>query len=280
MRVNMPRHGFTLVEMLVALILTGLILAVVYRTLVVQQRTLALQAQRSAVETNLRTGAAFFTAELREVSGSAPDTDLLAVAAESVTYRAMRGTALACHVTGTVLDLLASSYRAYRQPQPGRDSVLVYVGADSAAGRQAEWLAAPVNGVAPTLCAGGAAVRVSTVLDSAVLVAAVPGSFLPVRLFEVMQVKLYRSQGATWLGAHSVSAGEVVQPVLGPLESNGLGFSFLDSAGLPTTRPSSVRTGMVNLRALSSRALPAPFGGLLQVRDSVQIRLPLRNAAP
>jgi hypothetical protein len=46
-----------------------------------------------------------------------------------------------------------------------------------------------------------------------------------------MQIKLYQSQGNYWLGARSVSAGEVIQPVLGPLDNNGLSFAFRDSAG-------------------------------------------------
>lgn len=279
MRVT-ARRGFTLVETLLALVLTSLTLAVVYRALLVQQRTVAIQAQRSAVETNLRTAAAFLAAELRDVSSSLPDTDLLAVAPESVTYRAMRGTAFACRATGSTLDLLASSYQSYRQPQPGRDSVLVYVGPDSGAGRLAEWLAAPVGGVTSTVCAGAPALRLATVLDTSALAGTGAGSLLPVRLFEVMQVKLYRSLGANWLGAHSVSAGEIVQPVLGPLDANGLWFSFLDSLGSPTTRPAALRTGSVIVRALSARTLPGPSGGMVQVRDSIQARLPLRNAAP
>lgn len=267
MQLRTSRAGVTLVETMVALVLTTLTLALIYQVMVAQQRTVTLQAERSLMETNLRTGVALLAAELSDASTLPADTDLQVVAGDSVTYRAMRGAGVACLATASTVDVLASSFQAYRRPQPGRDSLLLYVGPDSLAGRLAEWVAAPVNGVASSSCGGALAMRLSTVIDTASLIGTGPGSLFPIRVFEVMQVRLYRSTGAMWLGARSVSAGEVIQPVLGPLETGGLSFRFLDSLNLPTTRPGTVRSGGVVLRAISSR-----------LRDTVQVLLPLRNA--
>ena len=211
------KAGFTLIESMVALLLTVLVLALVYRLLVAQQRTASLQAQRVLLQTNLRSAAAFISAELRDVSTDSANLDLLAFAPESVTYRATRGSGIACRVSPTSVELLGDSYGAFRRPQSGRDSLLVYV----AAGPGREWVSGPVTAVGASTCGGASSLRLSTLLDSVTLAAASTGPLFPVRLFEIMQIKLYQSQGNYWLGARSVSAGEVIQPVLGPLDTNG-----------------------------------------------------------
>jgi hypothetical protein len=64
-----------------------------------------------------------------------------------------------------------------------------------------------------------------------------------------MQAKLYRSQGAWWLGARSESAGEVIQPVAGPLAPAGLRLVYRDSLGLPTSAAGGVREIELRLAA-------------------------------
>ena len=58
-------------------------LALVYRLLVTQQRTAALQAQRVLLQANLRSAAAFISTDLRDVSTDSASLDLLAFAPES-----------------------------------------------------------------------------------------------------------------------------------------------------------------------------------------------------
>lgn len=275
MRLNTSR-GFTLVESMVALVLTVLVLTLVYRVLVGQQRNTSLQAQRVLLQTNLRSAAAFISTELREVSADSSTPGLLAFSAESVTYRATRGSGMACGLSPTSVDFLGPLHGAFRRPQAGRDSLLVFVGA----GPGREWIAGPVTGVASSSCGGGSSLRISTLLDSVALAAASIGPLFPVRLFEIMQIKLYQSQGSHWLGARSVSAGEIIQPVLGPLDSNGLAIMLRDSVGAIATRPFEVRSGEVVIRAQAAQAVHGPGGVSQLLRDSVRVAIPLRNAGP
>ena len=55
-------------------------------------------------------------------------------------------------------------------------------------------------------------------------------------------LKLYQSTGQWWLGLRSVSTGEAIQPLAGPLTEDGLRFEFLDLLGQPTTDRTSVRS--------------------------------------
>ena len=274
MRVS--KAGFTLIESMVALLLTVLLLALVYRLLVAQQRTASVQAQRVFLQANLRSAAAFISTDLRDVSTDSANLDLLAFAPESVTYRATRGSGIACRISPTSVELFGETYGAFRRPQPGRDSLQLYV----AAGPGREWVSGPVTAVGLSACGGASSLRLSTLLDPVALAAASMGPLFPVRVFEVMQIKLYQSQGSYWLGARSVSAGEVIQPVLGPLESNGLSFTFRDSAGGLVTRAFEVRSGEVVIRALAAQAVSGAFGTRQLLRDTARVVIPLRNAGP
>jgi hypothetical protein len=261
---------------MIALVLTVLVLTLVYRVLVGQQRTTSLQAQRVLLQTNLRSAAAFISTELREVSADSSNPDLLAFSPESVTYRATRGSGTGCSVNPTWVDFLGPLHGAFRRPQAGRDSLLVFVGA----GPGREWIAGPVIGVTSSSCGGSSSLRISTLLDSVALAGASIGPLFPVRLFEIMQIKLYQSQGSHWLGARSVSAGEVIQPVLGPLDSNGLAITFRDSVGAIATRPFKVRSAEVVVRAQAAQVVHGPAGVSQLLRDSVRVAIPLRNAGP
>jgi prepilin-type N-terminal cleavage/methylation domain-containing protein len=276
--VKLRPGGFTLVEILVSLVVTGLVLGLVYNLLITQRRTASGQVQRAAVDATLRASVGLLGHELSEAS-TAADPDLISIAPESVTYRAMRGTGVACEVTATSVDVLLDSYHAFRQPQAARDSVLLYAGPDPLGARVGEWVSLPVAGVALSRCNGASALHLTTVIDTGLLPLATLTLPAPLRVFEIMQLKLYSSQGSYWLGARSVSAGEVIQPALGPFARQGLELVFLDSLLGSTTNPGAVRSGRVQLRALSSApvrsaATWAPF------LDSAQVALPLRNAEP
>ena len=276
---SVDRRGFTLVEALFGLVLTGLVVALVYDVLTAQQRGTERLIQGAALAATLRSAAGLLGAELGDAAPAAVEGDLLGVAAESVTYRAMRGTGLACGVSGTAVDVVADWYSSYRQPQAGRDSLLLLVGADPARGRNLDWLSAPISGVGSSLCGSVGALRLSTTIDTGLVDPRSIALPAPVRVFEVMQLKLYQSQGLHWLGARSVSAGEVIQPALGPFTAAGLRLDFLDTLGAATLSPTSVRSGRVFLRAISSGAVHSPVG-VAHLLDSTVLALPLRNAEP
>ncbi|MGE5091370.1 MAG: PilW family protein [Bacillota bacterium] len=278
------RRGFTLVELIVALVLLSIVGGVIIKLLASSQRLARHQSERVLLQSNVRTGSLLVPSELRELGVNATTADIQAMAANSITYRALRATGVACAVTpgapGTVT-LRKSLYFAYRPLQASRDSLLIFMDNDANLLTDDRWGAyaitgAPVSGV----CPDG---RPAWVVPAVVAVDSVALMQLetPVRSFEIMQIGLLADGGKFWLGARSVSGGETaLQPVLGPLRSDGLQISYLAANGSATTVPSQVRTIDVLIRGLTQNATTSGTGvtDLRLSQDSLLTRIRLRNA--
>lgn len=223
----MKRRGFTLVELLVGLVLAGVIATLLTRLMLGQGR-LALHffARASALE-SITQAHDWLTAELEPGGAIAGSSDLLAIAGDSLVYRAWRGEGLGCLVAPGEVRVLRERLVGWRTPQPGRDSLALLIPEDSA---HSGWLRLPVLTVTASTCGGRPAVAIGT--------GATPPSLplpplVPVRIYEVALVKLYRSLGDWWLGARSVSGGEGLQPVTGPYLPGGVRFGYRSRSGLP-----------------------------------------------
>jgi len=100
----------------------------------------------------------------------------------------------------------------------------------------------------------------------------------PVRGFEVVTYQLYRPAGDTSWYLGFQPAGQSMQPLIGPLLSNGITFSYFDSAGTATNNVALVSRIDVVVRARTARAVRS--GGSAPLRatvDSVNISVALRN---
>ena len=95
-----------------------------------------------------------------------------------------------------------------------------------------------------------------------------------------MEYGLYSSGGEWWLGARSISMSEAsMQPVLGPLTSNGVWFNFLDGTGTATTDRSLVKSIQVTLRGVTDQAIVVGSNTkTAYVQDSLVSQVVLRNA--
>ena len=188
--------------------------------------------------------------------------------ADLISYRGTRGVALACAVTAGGFQVRLAERYGTRLPVPGRDSLLVFRAGDSAAAA-AGWVALPLTGFRQEIGCDGAPVWGVQVGwgPSGPANAFVPP--LPIRFFEVIQLRAYRQGGQTWLGARSVSSGETLQPVFGPLAADGFRLEFFGSDGAPTGIPSEVRSIGLLVRAVGSDTA---------VGDSLSTRVLLRNA--
>jgi hypothetical protein len=226
-------------ELLVVLVLLALLGGAVTRTLLQQRRRTHALLERAVARRTLDQASLWLSHELSEVARSGTTTDLFRVDAESVTYRAARGLGLACAVEPAEIRLPLEALAAWRRPQAGRDSLMVFLGTTGAAADP--WLAGPILDVGQSACDGAPALRLGTALDATRLSRLHPPAQWPVRIFEVMQARMYRSQGAWWLGARSVTAGEAIQPVAGPLDPTLSRMRYRDSLGLPTLTPGAVR---------------------------------------
>src|SRR5205809_1402441 len=84
----LTRLGFSLIELMIALVLLGLVSAAVYKVLVNNQRVYLAQTQTIDLQQNIRAAAAILPAEFRELDAS--DGDIAAMGPTSLQIRAMR----------------------------------------------------------------------------------------------------------------------------------------------------------------------------------------------
>lgn len=281
----MTRRGLTLPEVLVALSLLGVLGAAALMLLRGTEDATRAQAQTIDVRQNLRIAAAFLPIELRELD--AADGDLVAMGSSAVTIRAQRRLAVLCRPpqVGTdpgslVLVLRGAPGAGVRDFNPAADSVLVFTDGDPGTPDDDGWAVGSFGSLAPDLCPDGSPGRRFTV----VLLPApgrAPGDWgiaggAPVLAFETVTYRLYRSSedGRWYVGQQT--AGDV-QPVLGPVTSDGLTFTYLDSSGTMTTTPSRVAVIDARVRARTVRRIRDRQGGLVQPLDSVQVVVWLRN---
>jgi type II secretory pathway pseudopilin PulG len=232
-------HGFTLLETMVATAMSLMVSGAVYQLLVTTQRLARVQTEHLALQSTVRSAVLVVLNELRGLSTAQGQggerNDLLSGTATGMTYRATRGVGLTCQPpTFTQIRLAQSGFVAAREPQPGRDSAYVFVEGDANTDQDDIWQPVAITAVSTlTSCAGSLEPGLTlTVSPTSSLVGLTAGT--PVWIYEVMELRLYRSEGKSWLGMRSVSAGEAIQPLAGPLSDDGFRLDYLDRAGRPT----------------------------------------------
>jgi hypothetical protein len=292
-----PRAGVTLVELLVALVLTGIVVGALLRSRSASHEVARDALARGEARRQLRAGMGAVLATLRGASPAGGD--LLALA----------DTALELHVT---LGATAWCASAPAMPDvPPTATILAPTGADVAA-----WLDAPAPGdallvlvhdpPADTSVSPGTAWRWQRVMVAAAgipgrstcmggehratlrvpLVGApwlTPPAGSPARLLRRARWSVYRSRGRHYLGWRDAAAGgaalDVVQPVSGPHDVRdiagerhaGVTFAFLDTAGAPATRAARVAT--IRVRAWTTTE------GTVVGAESLVVAAALRNGS-
>jgi hypothetical protein len=198
-----------------------------------------------------------------------------------ITYRAMRSMGLACQVSATEVRILRSANTFYstRTIVAGQDSMLLYVERDPDLSSDDSWLPLPVNGVTNSTCGGNPAFAIATTINTGVTPLTAIVVDAPVRTFEVMELAVLNSGGQNWLGVRSVSAGQALQPALGPITANGLELAYFNAAGAVTANPALVQSIRITIRGLTDRTVrQAGQGPLALAQDSLSMRITLRNA--
>jgi len=280
-----PR-GFSLVELLVALVVASIVLAGVGAALLGAQRFYFAQAQVLEVQQNVRVVAQVLSGELRGLD--AGDGDIVAMSDTAITFKAPRAFSVICAVPDVVRGVLvvrSSLTSGLRAVDPARDSLLVFRDGDPMLDTDDRWLRSSVSATGSAACADGAAgsrlTLGGTVGGLAQLDGVTPGS--PVRAFEVVRYRLYGDGGGTWwLGTQSFTGGgwSVTSPIAGPLRPrDGLAFAYADAAGELVSSPSAVRLVRIVVRGRSSapiRSVGRPAGAY---QDSAVVSVFLRNSA-
>jgi len=277
-----PRRGFSLVVLLIALVVLGLVATALARMFISQQRLTIAQVEQASMQANVRTGTLILANELRELAtGVSGGTDIKIFNATTLRYRAMRSLALACRVSLSSVRIRATPIFGARPIAATRDSMLLFVEHDPSTATDDQWVALPITDVSASTCPDGSpALRLATVNPP---LAADVDTLAPLRTFEIMEVAPVLAGGHNWLGAHSLSdpLGLPLTPVAGPITVAGLAFDYLDANGNVTGTRANIRSIRITLRGQTDYDV-RPGGGigvaLQPLQDSLVTTITLRNA--
>ena len=260
---RLTRPGFSLVEIIVALAIGGLVAAAVTGVLRRQQHFFASAATLVEQRVSLRDATGILPGELRAVAPGSGD--IIAFSDSSLEIRATIGAAIACDTVpgGNAIvlapgDLSAGALAAYAMaPQPG-DVALVFDGGVNDAAADDRWVAADVataasdsDRCATSPLASGEPASASPrktasfylrFADDARLPPSVrPGAF--VRIVRRVRYRFYRAGTNEWFLGYAEWLGTgfgIVQPVSGPFapyraRGGGVSLRYFDYAGAEVT---------------------------------------------
>jgi prepilin-type N-terminal cleavage/methylation domain-containing protein len=275
MLTDVTRRGFTLVEVLLATVITVITTGALFQSLLITQRVARSQGNQLRVQASVRGAMLAVLGELRELStveaGSGTQNDVQSISPTGIVYRAMRGTGFTCQSSGSnQLRIQRSTFSGFRDPQPRRDSLLVYL--DAPGPEDPAWIPLAIAAVSSGgSCAGGVPAITLTVSPLAALDGQRAG--LPVRTFEPMELRAYQAEGRHWLGARSIGSGEPIQPLFGPLsDANGFRLRYRGRTGSPTNDPRAIRSIVVTVQGKSEERPEA--------EEQLTAEVVLRNAGP
>lgn len=284
------RVGLTLIELLVAVLLMGVVAASLQRLLHSMQRFSRYQEQRVHLNAGLRVAGAILPTELRglDATGTA-GSDILAMTDTAITYRAMRTLHFVCRPP-TPTGRRAASFAVAATPRfgvrrldPARDALLIFAEADPTTASDNYWVQADlsVGLTRGNACPGGAESLTLSVrnLPTEALKDVRVGA--PIRGYEVMRLASYRdARGDWWVGARGrgkARGWSRAQPVLGPLAQHGLRFSYWNSEGAAVASPSDVARIGITLIARTSERVRTRAGATRHMFDTIRTQVALRN---
>ena len=248
----LKRRGFTLVELMIAIILLGIVGLAMARTMTMMLRVTSAQVQLASAEGTARTGSLAVPQEFREIGyDTIPligvSTDLISIKPNRLTFRAMRGVGVTCYVEpGGFLEfrILKPTF-GLRTPQIS-DSYRLFVEGDKNLGADDQWVSFTVTGVDnASNCGANPAIRLTLAgrpqmqLPGTGTVNVTSVYFFvggPIRWYEDMEYGPIDDAvtGRTYLGARSLNLGEAtLKPMIGPLpDSTGFALTYYDANGV------------------------------------------------
>lgn len=285
------RRGFTLIELMLALVILGIVSAGIYRVLVTNQRTYLAQTQRIDLQQNIRAAATILPAEFREMN--AADSDIVSMATSSITFRAMRQLGFLCvtpplggGIGQITLTVRKSPMFGSKQTFAAGDSLLVFYEGNQASRSDDSWLRGEVktannggcpdpNGTPPAWVLG---LQAQWIAGGQFNVAGAITNGSPIRRFVPVTYSLWQSptDNAYYLAQ---TAGGSTQPLVGPLSgADGLTFNYFDAAGNVTANRVQVAQIQIIVRGRTASKIQQPgTAGVAYKIDSVVTRVAIRN---
>jgi hypothetical protein len=300
-----PRTGFTLAELVVALLLFTIIGGATTRVLLKQQQYYKDLNRSSAARRELRLGASVLPAELRSISTSGGD--IISMNESSITMRAYIGTSIVCARTATTITLPPHNLARNKltsfvmEPAQGDTAFLfdegLLRGSEDDSWQRLGVAAAPTIDAAacpgapymdPVLDPPASKPRLvytmSANISDSVKVGAV------VRFARAVRYLIYQGTSGWYLGLQENTSGSWggVQAMAGPYrpfitgdaQPSGLQFRYYDTLGTRITDyAQTTKVGRVDvfLRTNAGNSAMAERGGTA-LRDSIVMRVAVRNS--
>lgn len=289
----LARRGFTLIELMIALVLLGVVSAAIYKVLVNNQRVYLAQTQQIDLQQNIRAAASILPAEFRQID--AGDSDITAMGPDSIRTRVIRQLAFLCltpplggGVGQITLTLRQTPIYGTRTAFTVNDSLLVYYEGDPTDRSDDGWLRGQVK-TSTTLANGCVAPPASNAFVITMDPTWIAGSQFnfagaitngsPVLGFDKVVYRAYQASDNNWyLGIRNPAGTGTIQPLVGPLiGSNGVTFGYFDAQGNVTADPTRVARIDITLRARTTSPIRDVSGVLNYKVDSVVTSVALRN---
>ena len=289
----LARRGFTLIELMIALVLLGVVSAGIYKVLVSNQRIYLAQTQQIDLQQNIRAAASILPAEFRQID--AGEGDITAIGPDSIRTRAMRQLSFLCAdpplgggVGQITLTVNQTPIYGTRTTFAVNDSLLIYYEGDPTTRNDDSWVRGQIKTVSTLAngCAGPPpgnafvlALDPNWIAGSQLNAAGMITKGSPVLGFDKVMYRVYRSSDGNWyLGLQNPASTGTIQPLIGPLiGSNGVTFGYFDANGAATTNPLLVARIDITLRARTASPIRNPNGAIAYKVDSVVTSVALRN---
>lgn len=235
------RPGHTLVELLIALALLGVVLTIVIGTTLTTWRSHRRAAARADTRAQMQAGGLALAADLRSLDAAAGDFVDGGMRDSSLDIRALVLAAVTCDTlpaTISIRQLVAPDGLApITAPLPSFGDTL-WIGRDASEGWRWDGVSVLSSRRTATACRGAPGIRVV----AAGVLPSIPVD-APVRVSRRARWSHYRGSDARWyLGRRewdrALGRYDVVQPVAGPFApyagvSGGLSLTYADSMGTP-----------------------------------------------
>lgn len=270
------RAGFSLIELLVALIVTGVIVGVVFQILSTQSRFARTQTAREEVQQNARVALELIASELR---GIAPG-GILATGPDSIRFRSPRAWGLLCTSgagSASVLfpPALAGSFRAGQADSLaviGR-TALTFVGVQDATASGGSEVAACNNALTPNPAAQSAPVDEARARRFTATIAPPSDTGAVAYLYDVVRYDVGTSAGVpgAWIRRNN-------QPMAGPVPSAaGVQFVYRRADGTVIASPTALtRERIAQIDVTVRTESQARFSNVPQ-QDTASTTVYLRN---
>jgi prepilin-type N-terminal cleavage/methylation domain-containing protein len=299
--VRIGRPGVTLVELVVALALFGVVVTLILSVLGGQQRFHVGALEIIDTKRSAHQAIDLLYGELRAASGA----DLYAVTDSSITFRTIHGASHICAIDSGRSSLTlppvtvtpATGLSEFLTMPRAGDSLVIFDPGDAPVADDDRWrahvlIADPAGGACPLRPRGLAAHAAETATGIAISLApALTESVLvgsPVRFFRPAIYALYRGTGSEWiLGYSTCAAGtcSVRQPLSGPYMpfasggAGGLAFQYFGGDGAPTSDRARISRVDIVSRARSASVLDVAHVRGRRYQDSLAATIALRNGS-